>query len=145
MGGEPCETRRTATQLHQDVTARAGAQVHEQDQLPAQQVAAARARAVAAPVAPVVLPTLRPDAVAPAPGTADVDDDQELVLKDLTREQVLDWRARAAHDHQIVHDHIARYGEHAGQRLFARSFVATTQRHAGLGYLDLGYIPWGQA
>ncbi|MFE4703301.1 hypothetical protein ACFRIC_40175 [Streptomyces sp. NPDC056738] len=38
------------------------------------------------------------------------------------------WRNRAAADHQIVHDHIARYGEHSAQRLFTRSFVATVQR-----------------
>ncbi len=146
----------TATQLHQDVTARAWAQVHEWDQVRARQAAAAQARAEAAaahpedqvpatPVAPVVLPTPRPAAAVQAPDVADVDDDQELVLEDLTREQVLDWRTRAAHDHQIVHDHIARYGEHSAQRLFTRSFVATVQRLSGLGHLDLGYTPWGQA
>ncbi|MFF3733316.1 MULTISPECIES: hypothetical protein [unclassified Streptomyces] len=95
-------------------------------------------------MAPLVLPTPRPAVAAPAPEVADVDDDQELVLEDLTREQVLDWRNRAA-DHQIVHDHIARYGEHSAQRLFTRAFVATVQRLAGLGHLDLGYTPWGQA
>ncbi|MEU2730580.1 hypothetical protein ABZ650_22975 [Streptomyces griseoviridis] len=146
----------TATQLHQDVTARAWAKVHEWDQVRARQAAAAQARAEAAaaqpedqvpavPVAPVVLPAPRPAAVVPGPEVADVDDDQELVLEDLTREQVLDWRTRAAHDLQIVHDHIARYGEHSAQRLFTRSFVATVQRLSGLGHLDLGYTPWGQA
>lgn len=93
----------------------------------------------------VVLSARRPAAVVQAPEVADVDGDQELVLEDLTREQVLDWRTRAAHDHQIVHDHIARYGEHSAQRLFTRSFVATVQRLAGLGHLGLGYTPWGQA
>ncbi|MFE4421448.1 hypothetical protein [Streptomyces sp. NPDC056817] len=78
------------------------------------------------------------------PECADVDDDQELVVEDLTREQVLDWRNRAAADHQIVHDHIARYSERSAQRLFTRSFVATVQRLSGLGHLDLGYTPWGQ-
>ncbi|MGW1008239.1 hypothetical protein [Streptomyces sp. NPDC002520] len=58
---------------------------------------------------------------------------------------MLDWRNRAAADHQIVHDHIARYGEHSAQRLFTRAFVATVQRLACLGHLDLGYTPWGQA
>ncbi|WP_030686903.1 hypothetical protein [Streptomyces sp. NRRL B-1347] len=75
----------------------------------------------------------------------DVDDGQELVLEDLTREQVLDWRTRAAHDHQIVHDHIDRYGEHSAQRLFTRALVSNVQRLAGLGHLDLGFTPWGQA
>ncbi|MFE7918149.1 hypothetical protein [Streptomyces sp. NPDC057398] len=158
MPGASDAERRAATakQLHQDVTARAWAQVHEWDQVRARQAAAAQARAEAAAaqpkaevpaaaVAPVVLPAPRPAAVTPAPEVADVDDDQELVLEDLTREQVLDWRTRAAHDHQIVHDHIARYGEHSAQRLFTRSFVATVQRLSGLGHLDLGYTPWGQA
>jgi hypothetical protein len=144
----------TATQLHQDVTARAWAKAHEWDHVRARQAAAAQARAEAAaaqpeaevqaaPVAPVVLPAPRPAPAAPAPEV--VDDDQELVLEDLTREEVLDWRTRAAADHQVVHDHIARYGEHFAQRLFTRSFVATVQRLSGLGHLDLGYIPWGQA
>ncbi|MET8955506.1 hypothetical protein [Streptomyces sp. NPDC004533] len=83
-------------------------------------------------------------AAAPAPEPG-VDDDQEMVLEDLTREQVLDWRNRAAADHQIVHDHIARYGEQSAQRLFTRAFVATVQRLSGLGHLHLGYIPWEQA
>ncbi|MFF4694303.1 hypothetical protein [Streptomyces chattanoogensis] len=60
-------------------------------------------------------------------------------------EQVLDWRTRAARDHQIVFDHIERYGEHSAQRLFTRSFVAQVQRLSRLGHLDLGYTPWGQA
>ncbi|MFB6756038.1 hypothetical protein ACFCX6_34555 [Streptomyces sp. NPDC056353] len=156
-GASEAERRAAAEQqLHQDVTARAWARVHEWDQVRARQAAAAQARAEAAaaqpeaevpaaPVAPVVLPAPRPAAVIPAPDVADVDDDQELVLEELTREQVLDWRTRAAHDHQIVHDHIARYGEHSAQRLFTRSFVATVQRLSGLGHLDLGYTPWGQA
>jgi hypothetical protein len=52
---------------------------------------------------PVLLPAPRPAAViVPAPQLepADVDDDQELVLEELTREQVLDWRSRAAADHR---------------------------------------------
>ncbi|RAJ63598.1 MULTISPECIES: DciA family protein [unclassified Streptomyces] len=77
------------------------------------------------------------------PEVADVDDDRELVLEDLTREHVLDYRTRAVHDHQIVHDHVARYGEHSAQRLFTRSFVAAVQRLSGLGHLDFGYTPVG--
>ncbi|MCQ8772082.1 hypothetical protein [Streptomyces telluris] len=97
----------------------------------------------ATPVAPVVLPAPRSAAVTPAPEPAGVD--PGLVLEDLTREQVLDWRNRAAADHQIVHDHIARYGEQSAQRLFTRVLVATVQRLSGLGHLDLGYTPCGQA
>jgi hypothetical protein len=45
-------------------------------------------------VAPVVVPAPRP-ATTPAPAVDDVDQKHELILEDLTREQVLDWRARA--------------------------------------------------
>ncbi|WP_274912519.1 hypothetical protein [Streptomyces sp. WZ-12] len=140
-------------QLHQDVTAKAWAREREWEQIRARQAAAmgpaAAARcedAVSAePVVPVVLPAPRPAAVASVPGPKSPGLDEELVLEDLTREQVLDWRNRAAADHQIVHDHIARYGEHSAQHLFTRSFVATVQRLSGLGHLHLGYTPWGQA
>jgi hypothetical protein len=94
------------------------------------------------------MPPPRPAAVivpAAEPEFADVDDGQELVLEELTREQVLDWRNRAAADHQLVFDHIDRYGELSAQRLFTRAFVAQVQRLAGLGHLDLGYTTWGQA
>lgn len=46
------------------------------------------------------------------------------------------WRDRAAADHQVVLDHIARYGETSAQRLFNREFVATVQRLSGLGHLE---------
>ncbi|MEE1931305.1 hypothetical protein V1J52_24565 [Streptomyces sp. TRM 70351] len=82
---------------------------------------------------------------APEPKFADADDDQELVLEKLTREQVLDWRNRADADHQLVFDHIDRYGELSAQRLFTRAFVAQVQRLSGLGHLGLGYTTWGQA
>ncbi|MER8088623.1 hypothetical protein ABTZ57_26815 [Streptomyces sp. NPDC094048] len=55
----------------------------------------------------------RPAAPAAAPGPEPVDGDQESVLQDLTREQVLDWRNRAADDHRVLHDHIERYGKHS--------------------------------
>ncbi|MBT2406277.1 hypothetical protein J7I97_03635 [Streptomyces sp. ISL-87] len=159
MPGASEVERRTATdrQLHETVTAQAWIREHRWAMVREQQAAAAKARAEAAaavqpvvdvpasPVAPVVVPAPRPAVVAPVPERADVDEDQELVLEDLTREQVLDWRDRAAADHQVVHDHIARYGEMSAQRLFTRAFVATVQRLSGLGHLDLGYTPWGQA
>ncbi|MFF7534509.1 hypothetical protein ACFZB2_36210 [Streptomyces bobili] len=50
--------------------------------------------------------------------------DVDWGLEDLTREQVLDWRTRPARDHQVVFDHIDRYGERSAQRLFTREFVA---------------------
>ncbi|MGW5098203.1 hypothetical protein ACWEQ1_32110 [Streptomyces nodosus] len=146
----------TATQLHQDVTARAWAQMHEWDQVRARQATAAQARAEAAaaqseaevpavPVARVALPASRPATVAPAPEVADVDDDQELVLEDLTREQVRDWRVRAMKDPQLLFNHIDRYGETSARRLFTGRLVDQVQQMSGLGHLNLGYIPWGQA
>ncbi|MEU9157953.1 hypothetical protein AB0D59_47385 [Streptomyces sp. NPDC048417] len=150
------EERRAAVdrQLHEDVTAQAWAREYRWEQVRARQAAAAKARAAAAAAhpsleelagsqAPAVLPTPRPAPAVPAP--RDVAVDQELVLEDLTREQVLDWRTRAAHDHQVVFDHIDRYGETSAQRLFTREFVATVQRLSRLGHLNLGYTPWGSA
>ncbi|MEU6357012.1 hypothetical protein ABZ896_48240 [Streptomyces sp. NPDC047072] len=147
--------RRTAVdrQLHETVTARAWAREHEWEQVRAQQAAAAKARAAAAaarpaldepaaPPAPVVLPAPRPVPAVPAPQTPADDVDRDLVLEDLTREQVLDWRTRAARDHQVVFDHIDRYGEHSAQRLFTRAFVADVQRLSRLGHLTLGYSTW---
>ncbi|MFE1579317.1 hypothetical protein [Streptomyces fradiae] len=161
MPGASENERRAAVaqQLHQDVTAEAWAKARRWEQVREERAAAAKARAEAAaaqpadvvvdePVAPVVLPAPRPAAVivpAPQPEPADVDDDQELVLEELTREQVLDWRNRAAADHQLVFDHIDRYGELSAQRLFTRAFVAQVQRLSGLGHLDLGFSTWGQA
>ncbi|MDX3528469.1 hypothetical protein P1P75_18975 [Streptomyces sp. ID05-39B] len=148
--------RRAATerQLHETVTAQAWAREQRWEQVRARQ-AAAKARAEAAAAypalnesatspAPVVPPAPRPAAAPAAQPEAD-DVDRDLVLEDLTREQVLDWRTRAARDHQVVFDHIDRYGETSAQRLFTRSFVATVQRLSGLGHLDLGYTTWGQA
>lgn len=87
----------------------------------------------------------RPVDVAPAPEPEPDDVGQELVLEDLTREQVLDWRSRAAKDHQIVFDHIEQYGEHSAKRLFTTAFVAQVTRLSGLGHLNLGYTPWVQS
>lgn len=148
--------RRTATerQLHETVTARAWAREHEWEQVRARQAAAAKHRAEtaaahpaldepAAPSARAALPAPRPVPAAPAP----VDDvvDQGLVLEELTREQVLDWRTCAARDHQVVFDHIDRYGDHSAQRLFTRAFVADVQRLSRLGHLDLGYTTWARS
>lgn len=147
--------RRTATerQLHETVTAQAWAREHRWEQVRARQAAAAKHRAEAAaarpaidepasPPAPVVLPAPRPAPAAPEP---EVDVDQELVLEDLTREQVLDWRTRAAKDHEIVFAHIDRYGEVSARRLFTGRFVDQVTRLSSLGHLNLGYTPWGQA
>ncbi|MFC9534348.1 hypothetical protein ACFT38_27950 [Streptomyces sp. NPDC056975] len=158
MPGARETERRAATeqQLHQAVTAASWAKARRWEQHRARQAAAAQARAEAAasqhpadvpavPVARVVLPASRPAPVAAAPKPADVGVEQELVLEELTREQVLDWRTRGAADHRVVFDHIDRYGEASAQRLFTRAFVAQVQRLADLKHLDLGYTAWGQA
>ncbi|MFD5557648.1 hypothetical protein ACFWIA_27880 [Streptomyces sp. NPDC127068] len=89
----------------------------------------------------------RPAVVVPAaePEFADVDDDQELVLKELTPDQVRDWRVRALKDHQVVFDHIDRYGEPSARRLFSNRLVDQAQRLSRLGHLDLGFSAWGRA
>ncbi|WP_326680945.1 hypothetical protein [Streptomyces sp. NBC_01237] len=158
------ERRKAAEQrLHETVTARGWAREHEREQVRARRAAAGDRTAAAAAakpsqpdVAPSGAPTVPivPFATHPAPvipeaevvdGDGDGDGDQELILEDLTREQVLDWRNRAAADHQLVHDHIDRYGEHSAQRLFTRAFVAQVQRISGLGHLNLGHTTWRQA
>ncbi|MGP3635577.1 hypothetical protein ACTU45_19785 [Streptomyces sp. 24-1644] len=101
------------------------------------------------PVAPVVLPAPRPAAAVPAAVLeqefADVDEDQELVLEDLTPDEVRDWRVRAMKDHSVVFDHIDRYGEPSARRLFSNQLVNEAQRLSGLGHLNLGYSTWGQS
>lgn len=91
----------------------------------------------------------RPAAASPAPVRepefADVDEDQELVLEDLTPDEVRDWRVRAMKDHSVVFDHIDRYGEPSARRLFSNQLVDQAQHHARLGHLNLGYSPWGQS
>ncbi|WP_242436919.1 hypothetical protein [Streptomyces sp. CB02488] len=159
MPGASETERRAATdrQLHETVTARAWAKAFEWEQYRARKAEAKAARAEAAAaqptddapaasVAPVVLPAPRPASAVPAPEpeTADVDD-QELVLEDLTPDQVRDWRVRAMKDHQVVFDHIDRYGEPSARRLFSNQLVNEAQHLSGLGHLNLGYSTWGQA
>ncbi|OLO25493.1 hypothetical protein PZ61_0238090 [Streptomyces sp. MNU77] len=158
MPGASEAERRAATeqQLHQDVTARAWAKAYEWEQHRTRKGAAVQARAEAAaaaptedvvpatPAAPVVLPAPRP-AAAPAPDICDVDQEQEFVLEDLTREQVRDWRVRAMKDHDVVFDHIDQYGESSARRLFSNRLVNEAQHLSRLGHLNLGYFAWGQS
>jgi hypothetical protein len=147
------EERRTAieSQLHEAVTAQAWAREYRWEQERARKAAAARTRAealaarpavdeLAPPQALVVLPAPRPAPAAPKP-EADVVD-RELVLEELSREQVVDWRNRAATDHQLVFDHIDRYGEVSARRLFTSAFVDQVTRMSRLGHLSLGYTTW---
>ncbi|MEU5053539.1 helix-turn-helix domain-containing protein [Streptomyces sp. NPDC021096] len=67
-----------------------------------------------------------------------------LVLEELTREQVLDWRTRAAKDHQIVFDHIDEYGEPSARRLFTNAFVDQVLRLADTSRLVLAHTTWRQ-
>ncbi|MDP9954234.1 MULTISPECIES: hypothetical protein [Streptomyces] len=160
MPGASETERRAVTdrQLHETVTARAWAQAAEWEQYRAQKAEAKAARAEAAaeqpagevpaaPAAPVMLPAPRAAAVVPAlcPETADVDDDQELVLEDLTPDQVRNWRVRAMKDHSVVFDHIDRYSEPSARRLFSNQLVDQAQHLYGLGHLNLSYSTWGQS
>ncbi|MFB7295776.1 hypothetical protein [Streptomyces rubiginosohelvolus] len=96
-----------------------------------------------------MLPTPRPAAPIPAPVVepefADVDEDQKLVLEDLTPDEVRNWRARAMKEHQVVFDHIDRYGEPSVRRLFRNQLFNEAQHLSGLGNLNLGYSTWGQS
>ncbi|MFF9365021.1 hypothetical protein [Streptomyces griseoluteus] len=78
-----------------------------------------------------MLPPPRPAAATPAPKIADID--QELVLEDLTREQVRNWRVPALKDHQMVFDHIDRYGEPSARRLFSNQLVDQAEALLGAG------------
>ncbi|MFJ3714008.1 MULTISPECIES: hypothetical protein [unclassified Streptomyces] len=49
------------------------------------------------------------------------------------------WRVRAMKDHQVVFDHIDRYGEPSARRLFSNQLVDQAQHHSRLGHLELGY------
>ncbi|MGA5424389.1 hypothetical protein [Streptomyces lavendulocolor] len=151
--------RRAATEqrLHQEVTAQAWAKAYEWEQVRARKADAAKVgesaaaqlppEVMAAPVAPVVLPAPRPAAVVPAsePKPTEVDENQELVLEELTREQVRDWRVRGMKDHQVVFDHIDRYGETSARRLFSNQLVDEAQRLSDTHHLVLGHTTWGQA
>ncbi|MCK7628010.1 hypothetical protein MUU72_33825 [Streptomyces sp. RS10V-4] len=134
-----CEAeRRAATEqrLHQDITAQAGAREREWEHVRAQQAAVDAAAAQreadgpAAPVAAAVLPAPRPAAAVPVPEPGPEAEaaapEADLVLEELAREEVIDWRARAARGHQLVFDHIDhidRYGEPSARRLFTGCFV----------------------
>lgn len=124
--------RRAATerQLHETVTARAWARERESEQVRARKAGAAKAHAEAAagepaaPQAPVVRPAPRPAAATPtSKPEADADGQAPLVLEELTRAQVRDWRVRAIKDHQVVVDHIDVHGETSARRLFSNQLV----------------------
>ncbi|MET9734515.1 hypothetical protein ABZZ79_28915 [Streptomyces sp. NPDC006458] len=86
------------------------------------------------------------DLSAVVPGRCEVDDqEQELVLEDLAPDQVRAWRVRAMKDHDVVFDHIDRYGERSARRLFSNRLVDEAQRLSGTHHLVLGHLTWGQA
>ncbi|MGK5545709.1 hypothetical protein ACSNOH_13395 [Streptomyces sp. URMC 127] len=139
--------------LHQAVTAEGWAKARERQWLQAQRVALqARAREAgpvsvgpAVPAAvPVAVPAPRPVQEAPVPQNGG-EGEAPLVLEELTRQQVIDWRARAEHDHQLVLDHIDEYGELSARRLFTSRFVDQVLRLVGTRHLVLAHTAWGQA
>ncbi|MCQ8771352.1 hypothetical protein [Streptomyces telluris] len=124
------------------MTARAWGKAYDWEQVRARQTTAkARATAAAAPLAdeaPAALPAPRPAVVA-APEPAADDEGQELILEELTRDQVLDWCYRAA-DHQLVCDHIDRYGEHSAQRCPGTCEAAGWSRRDWYLYVPTGAV-----
>ncbi|MEV4443504.1 hypothetical protein AB0K09_31840 [Streptomyces sp. NPDC049577] len=147
--------------LHQAVTAEGWAKARERQWLEAQHAALQAGAREAGPasvgpaipaavpvVVPVALPAPRPikDAPAPEPEPQDAGEGQvPLVLEELTRQQVIDWRARAERDHQLVLDHIDEHGELSARRLFTSWLVDQVLRLAGTRHLVLGHTAWGQA
>ncbi len=147
--------------LQQAVTAEGWGKARERQWLEAQRAALqARAREsgpasvgpanpAAVPVAvPVVLRAPGPveDALPPESEPQDVGEGEApLVLEELTRQQVIDWRARAERDHQLVLDHIDEHGELSARRLFTSRFVDQVLRLVGTRHLVLGHTAWGQA
>ncbi|MFI5744164.1 hypothetical protein ACIA9I_38125 [Streptomyces anulatus] len=47
-------------------------------------------------------------------------------------------------DHQVVLDHIDRYGEPSARRLFSNQLVHQAHHHSRFGHLELNYAFWGQ-
>ncbi|MCF3105441.1 hypothetical protein IPZ58_28190 [Streptomyces roseoverticillatus] len=157
------ETERRAEverRLHQTVTAEGWAKAQERQQVEIQHAtrqtatkdwacetgpatSAGATTPVAVPV-PVVLPAPRPALDTPQP-ELEPEDEAPLVLGALTREQVIDWRARAERDHQLVLDHIDEHGELSARRLFTNCFVDRVLRLAGARHLVLGHTTWGSA
>ncbi|MEV1070242.1 hypothetical protein AB0J04_45930, partial [Streptomyces sp. NPDC050263] len=84
----------------------------------------------------VALPGPRPVRLAPAPEPGGEDAVRALFRKDLTREQVLNRRTRAAPDRLVVFDHIERCGEVPARRLFTGHLVTHVQGLPGLGASD---------
>ncbi|MEV5243003.1 hypothetical protein AB0K89_28405 [Streptomyces cinnamoneus] len=93
---------------------------------------------------PVSVPAPRAVQDAPVP-QGEGAGEAPLVLEELTRQQVIDWRARAERDHQLVLAHIDEYGELSARRLFTSHFVDQVLRPGGTRHLVLGHTAWGQA
>ncbi|MFJ8982586.1 hypothetical protein [Streptomyces sp. NPDC102282] len=140
-------------QLHQNVTALAWIREHHWAQVREQRAAATQARARAAAAQPTdqVPAATTTQVVLPAPPLTTPDpvggneQEQELLLEDLTREQVRAWRVRGLKDHSIVFDYIDRYGETSARRLFSHRLVDEAQRLASTLHLVLGHTTWGRA
>ncbi|MEV4333468.1 hypothetical protein AB0K02_23490 [Streptomyces sp. NPDC049597] len=144
----------TERRLHQATTAEAWAKRQRREQLEAERAKlrpAAAGTGTAASVNALDEPlTERAQTFLPAPalpgtlGAATQYDEQTpLILEALSRDQVLDWRTRAAKDHQLVLDHITQYGEPSARRLFTNSFVDQVQRLQKARHLVLAHTTWG--
>jgi hypothetical protein len=152
--GESDRRTETERRLHQATTAEAWAKQQRREQLEVERAerraaaAAGTAAAVNAPDEPLnqrAQTSVPPALTLPGALGKTVQDDERtpLVLEDLSRDQVLDWRTRAAKDHQIVLDHITQYGELSARRLFTSTFVDQVHRLQKARHLVLGHTMWG--
>jgi hypothetical protein len=68
-----------------------------------------------------------------------------VLLEELIREQVIDWRARAQKEDQLVVEHVEEYGEVFARRLCTSRFLVQVLRLIGTSHLVLGHTHLGQA
>ncbi|WP_229343478.1 hypothetical protein [Streptomyces flavotricini] len=150
MPGASPDDRRTEVNrhMHVAVTAEGWAKVLYRERVEA---ARAERRAAATAVVPAPrLPRPSPAPVVPAArrtvaaARPEAGTRPPLVLEELTRDEVITWRARAEYDHRVVAEHIEAHGEPSARRLFTHRLVDRIQRLAATSRLVLGHPAWTQ-
>ncbi|MFE2551959.1 hypothetical protein ACFXGI_25895 [Streptomyces sp. NPDC059355] len=150
MPGASPEDRRTEVdrRMHAAVTAEGWAKVLYRERVEAARAerrASVEATAVVppapAPAPAPVLPAARRTAPAAMPEAAAR---APLVLEELTRDEVITWRARAEYDPRVVVEHIEAHGEPSARRLFTHRLVDRTHRLATTSRLVLGPTAWSR-
>jgi hypothetical protein len=94
--------------------------------------------------APVALAAPCPMPALVQPEAFEDDGQAPILMEELTREQVIDWRARAQKDHQLVVEHVEEYGEAFARRLCTSRFLDQVLRLIGTSHLVLGHTIWGR-